>query len=462
MRKSSVFAASALACAALAASAGIEFGAGADLRIRQEMMKNVPGLPGGGLIGNAPHGRYVNNVRFRPRVWGEIKGETEDHAKFRLYTRFTDEFRWYINPSAPGAYVFPDELILDNLFLEGKGLFDGFLDFAIGRQDLYGLYEGMDLVITDGTPGDGSRTTYGDMVRVGLNFEDDRRLDLFALYNFDDADDLRWGTRRGKHRSLTGLGRAEPDMDDWGFGAIWSAKLAEALPYKFFVMQKNTASYYRMGSKRPRTQRELVGLSVTPQLDDEWSLQFDGMGQVGVNGDGDTLLGSCAYVGVNWKSSREDGARPYAKLGYLFMSGDKDTAEEDGGHSAWDPMWSRAITHSELMLYGPLYGVAWWSNMHFAKLTLGVDIAKDHSAEASCGPIFCAAQDGLGGGDGDFKGFLARARYSFPIFSAPYSEEGGRGFNVLGHFYAEVFNPGDYYSSDKLAWFLRWNVEFRF
>ena len=37
-----------LACAvALGAQGGIDFDAGADLRIRQELMQNVPGLPNG-------------------------------------------------------------------------------------------------------------------------------------------------------------------------------------------------------------------------------------------------------------------------------------------------------------------------------------------------------------------------------------------------------------------------------
>ena len=117
------------------AQGGIDFDAGADLRIRQELMQNVPGLPNGGLLMRAPRGPFVNHMRFRPRVWGEVKGTTEHWGSWRIYTRLTDEFRWCPEPYK-NTHTFPDELILDNLFIEGKGIFDGFLDLKVGRQDI--------------------------------------------------------------------------------------------------------------------------------------------------------------------------------------------------------------------------------------------------------------------------------------------------------------------------------------
>lgn len=446
----------ALALLVAPAMADVEFNAGADLRIRQEIMDNVPCLPNGGrACGPVAASKYKNHMRFRPRVWGEIKGTTQSEATWRLYTRLTDEMRWYVAPSKPRPYAFPGEVILDNLFLEAKGLFDGFVDFTIGRQDLLMLY-GMDHVFFDGTPGDGSRTTYTDMARVAFNFEDDAKLDLLALYNFDDCD-IRLGPDRARQRGLSGLGSAEPEMDDWGFGAIWSDKLVDHVPYKLFAIQKNTMAYHRKGVKHPATHRTLFGTKLTPQIDDEWSLQLEAMGQVGWNGNHDTLTGASSYAGVNWKSSR-DGWKPFGKLGYHFMSGDKNAADEDGGHHAWDPMWARGATESELFLYGTHYGVGWWSNMHYLKGTYGVDFGKFHKASLSMGPIFAAARDGMGGDNGGFKGFQTQMRYDFPL----YLTTEGRGLNVFGHVLAEYFNPGDYYKTDKPGWFVRWEVTFRF
>lgn len=463
MKTQSALAVAALA-AALAAPARGEFAfdAGADLRIRQEIMDNVPGLPGGGVLSPRVRGAYKNHVRFRPRVWGQVSFGSEDSGKFRLYTRFTDEMRWYVKPHGD-AYTFPDEVVLDNLFLEGKGLFGGFFDFAIGRQDIYGLY-GLDHVFVDGTPGDGSRTVYSDMVRFGLKVSEESRLDFFALYNEDD-NILRWGTDRGKHRAMTGLGGgAEPEMDDWGYGVIWGSRLAEWLPYQLFAMEKFTHSFYRKNSagvevKHPRTQRGMFGAKLLPQIDEEWSLQIEAMGQSGENGDHAALSGWSSYLGVNWKSSRE-GIRPFGKVGYHFMSGDDDAASEDGGHAAWDPMWARGVNDSELFLYGTHYGAAWWSNQHYLKLTMGADLGARHRVVASLGPLFAAAQDGLGGGDGHFKGFLSQIRYDFPLW--PFERSGNERFEIFGHVLAEFFNPGDYYETDKPSYFVRWQVDFKF
>ena len=453
------FFAALVASVALApARADVAFDAGADLRIREEIMENVPGLPNGGVLMPSRRGPMTNHVRFRPRVWGEVTGLTADGVKWRLYTRLADEFRWCPEPYK-NAQTFPGELIIDHLFVEGTGLFDGFLDLRIGRQNSMHCF-GLDHLFVDGTPGDGSRTAYTDMATFKLHFTEDSTLDLFALYNLDDSD-VRWGTDRSKHTALTGFGGgADVDMDDWGYGAIWGSKLADWLPYQVFVMQKNTMEYKRGGVEHPWTQRELVGTKLVPRLNEEWSLQLEAMGQVGVNGDGDTLTGWSSYAGVNWKSATESSVKPFASLGYHFMSGDDDAADEDGGHSAWDPMWGRGANDSEMFLYGTHYGAAWWSNQHYVKLSAGLDFGRAHSLTANTGPIFAAAQDGMGGGDGMFKGLLSQATYSFPLWLADKSK--GERFEIVGHVMAEFFNPGDYYETSKPAYFLRWQVEFRF
>ena len=433
-------------------ASALAFDAGADLRIRQEVMHNVPGLPGGGLLSRSPYGKTKNHMRFRPDVWAEVKAGDD----WWFFVKLTDEFRANLVQKSH-SNTFPDELIVDNLFLEGKGLFDDLLDLKVGRQNLYKLY-GLDHVFMDGTPGDGSRTTYADMVNLAFHVDEVSELDLFALYD-EDVNRLRWGTRRGRNKRLAGLGGgAEPEMDDWGFGAIWKSRVGEGLDYQVFAMQKNTASFRRGGVKHARTQRNLLGFKLLPRLTDDLTLQLEGMGQLGENGDGDTLTGWSGYVGGEWRDADKKSWQPFVRLGLHYLSGDKDAAEEDGGHRAWDPMWSRAVNDSELFLYGTHYGVAWWSNMLFLKATAGYEIGRRHSIVASTGPMFAAVNDGLGGGDGEFKGLLSFIRYDFPILTP---EKGGR-FEIFGHLYFELFNPGDYFETDRPSWFVRWQIDFKF
>ena len=69
--------------------AGWKFNAGADLRIRQEMMDNIPGNPGDIYsVDSRVRGKNKNQIRIRPRAWFSV-----ENGPIRLYTRITDEFR---------------------------------------------------------------------------------------------------------------------------------------------------------------------------------------------------------------------------------------------------------------------------------------------------------------------------------------------------------------------------------
>ena len=414
------------------AVASVDFDFGADLRVREELFENIPGTTGGGQPKTAAT-RFNNVFRFRPRVWGELKLDTEDAGAWRLYARLADEFRWNVEPYK-NSNSWPGEAILDNLFIEGKGLFDGLLDVSFGRQDIWN-HGGFVRVFVDGTPGDGSRTIYGDLASLVFHTDEDSTLELFGLYNFDSDRDFRFGYDYQRYSSLTAR---YPDgsghQDDWGYGAIWSSKFAGGLGYRLIAAQKNSL---HPGDARRHT--EVFGGQISPRWSDELTSEFEILGEMHNEWS--------AYADICWKSARE-GIRPYISASYRFMSRD------------WDPMWARAVNDSESFLYGPLQGVAWWSNMHLFKLTAGLDFGRHHFVALTTGPMFSAENDGVGGGDGHFKGYLSQLRYNFPLLLA--DREKGERFEIVGHAIIELFNPGDYYESDKPAWFFRWQLEFKF
>ena len=70
---------------------GLSFNAGADLRIRQEIMDHVPGNPYGGFRAfRFRESGYRNHIRFRPRVWAELKGDAGSAGLWTLYGRLAD------------------------------------------------------------------------------------------------------------------------------------------------------------------------------------------------------------------------------------------------------------------------------------------------------------------------------------------------------------------------------------
>ena len=80
--------------------------------------------------------------------------------------------------------------------------------------------------------------------------------------------------------------------------------------------------------------------------------------------------------------------------------------------------------------------------------------------------MFAAENDGLGHADGrcsgDFKGWIHQARYDFPLLIAPENASGISRFEIFGHLLAEFFNPGDYYDTQRPAWFVRWQIDIKF
>ncbi len=429
------------------------FDAGADLRVRQEIMHNVPLLPAGGMQSNgAIRGKTRNHFRIRPRVWAEVKmGEN-----WRFYTRLADEMRAGIaQSSAVHVHTWPGEVFVDNLFLEGKGLFDDRVDVIVGRHDINNMF-GLDHIFTDPTAGDGSRAFSTDLLRVTFRPTEDSTLDVFGFLN-KDRDYMRFGTKRSRYGiQRTGFGGNDTEMDDWAFGVVWGSNV-NLLDYQLFWIQKNTASFHRRGVKHPRRQVNLLGTKLVPHWTENFSTPVEVMAQVGQNGRDEELCAWSTYTGIHWTDRSKETWRPFISTGLHIMSGDKDAATEDGGRHAWDPMWYRAADDSEMFPYGSLYGTAWFSNLYNFKTTLGYDIGRHHRVSLMFGPLFVQQKDGLGGGDGSFKGFLTRFMYAFPLWD----KEDSR-FKVLSHVMVEYFNPGDYYATDKPAYFVRWQIEFKF
>ena len=100
-----------------------------------------------------------------------------------------------------------------------------------GGHSIYGL----DRIIVEGTPTDGSRNFYSDMVRATLHFDAAKKLDVFALYD-SGRSDLRWGNSRSRGRSLNCINMTDTsDLDEWGGGLVYSQNAFDGdLPFKVY------------------------------------------------------------------------------------------------------------------------------------------------------------------------------------------------------------------------------------
>lgn len=457
-------------------NSSLKFDAGADFRLRQEIMHNVPGLPGApGAMMPRAYKEAQNHIRYRPRVWARL--DTED---FGLYARVVDEMREYVVKNGTKRkfrnYNFPDEVILDNLYFEGRGLFDDFLDFRLGRQDLFdGRHSvlGLDRLMLDGAPYVGSRSCYADMARFTFHTSEKSSLDSFALYD-NGKNIYRYGSRHSRHRPMNAIHPGDDQgMDEWGGGLVWNHFLAEDvfgenLPYQLYVVHKHNESYKTpKGERVEDKQITAVGWHVMPQVTDNLSFDFDVAKQFGTRSNNTQAGGWMGYAAIDFhKEKTYQGIRPYSRLSAYYLSGDRQRNGADDNDTAWDPMWARAPCDSEMMQYGTLYGLGYWSNMLYTKLTLGAEFGPHHSLALYSGPMWAAVQDHQGHADGSgdslYKGLLSSIRYDFPLLLRPKEAQGIKRFEVFGHVVAEVFNPGDYYDSSRPAYFIRWEFTVRF
>jgi len=434
----------------------LHWNAGGDFRVRQEIYDRLPGA--GGRIS-----KYNDYFRMRGRAFGEVKNED-----FTLYVRVADEFREYVRHSRNMHYgETPGELILDNLYLDLNNLFWDRVDLRIGRQDLgYGAGR----VVWEGTPMDGSRSFFSDAVKATVKFDEKNTLDIFGLYNSDKTFSLGDPQPVGDGDYLP-LNCIEPwakGLAEWGGGLYFKSKELDALPFDLYYIYAQKSAYHLLNeTKMQGRSLNTWGFRVMPKITDTLSAEVEGATQYGEKDSGALVGGQMGYAGLTYKMPLDSKAQPYTTLSVLYMSGDRDRGTGRVGDTeddrSWDPLWARyTFFESEFYVYRGIYGVGYWSNLVYPSWKVGCKIPSkqgDHDIFASVGPMFAAVKDGLGGDDGSLYGWFLRTRYDFPLLKGFIKEKYGK---LLGHVTAELLEPGDYCTSSKMAYFVRWEVSIAF
>lgn len=420
--------------------------AGGDIRVRQEAYGNIPSK----AVGTDDHNNYF---RVRTRAWLEV-----GYEDVTFYTRVANEFRHY-NGFTPAqkasdpknAWKFPDELVLDNCYLDIKNLVDGKLDLRIGRQDL--VY-GAGRVILEGTPADGSRTIFFDAIKATLHLTEKSSLDAFMIYNTHDAQDLVVGPL---NRDLTRGAGAQ--ITEKGYGLYLNCKEMKELPTELYYVFKRESLDDATGTV-PARDVHTIGARVMPQFGEQLCGEVEGAVQLGdtdVEPDQDfrALMG---YAGLTYKPDFGLEGKPFFTAACYYLSG--DDAGTPGSDNRWNPVWARYPQFSELMVFA--YPVGRYSNLVYPHVKMGMNCPCKHNMYVQVGPMYAADEDQVFPRDHSYQGILAAARYDFPLVSGLFGKRG----DVFGHVQAEAFVPAEegkgYYADDEIGYFLRWEVTAKF
>jgi hypothetical protein len=425
-----------------AAPQGWNLSAGGDVRIREEAFDDIP------IIRDPPgvtRGGKNDSLRFRTMLWGKAENDG-----VILYGRLNNEFRHWFDPSNSTSFEWPDELVIDNLYLRLVDILGEGTVLTVGRQD---IMLGSKRLVLEGTPKDGSRTIYMNGVSFGAKVDDLTRIDLFGVYNAAE-DELAVGN---EHRDLVGYKAGFNDMDESGAGAFVSSRFTEALPFEVYYIFKHDSCYEwkPVATNPPVTvaaaDYHTVGARLMPKFTSVLSGELEVAGQFGEEGDNDVeaMMGA---AGLKWSPEAE--YKPTLSANVIYLSGnDASTSKQEG----FNPLWGRYPWISELYIYSwDAEKAGFWTNLIYPYIEATCAPAAGHKLRMSIGPLLADEKDGPAGGDE--RGWLGIARWDFPIKTGLLGEKD----SMKGHLLAEVLEPGDYYAVDDTAYFLRWEVTYAF
>ncbi|HNQ35036.1 MAG TPA: alginate export family protein [bacterium] len=414
-----------------AAEPGGKFDYGLGLRVRQEYLENATDLNLAGL-------EEENYFRLKTSLWGKWQF-TE---KASLYTKLTNESRYYINSNTDrfDNEWLGDEVFFDNLYLDLKNLAGGALDLRLGRQDFLGTF-GEGFLVMDGTPGDGSRSFYFNAAKATWRINERNSLDVVFLNNPDQDEFLP--VYNDKEKLLNFSDEAALIL----YGRLQNSEPLRFEPYYIYKTEDSRGAL-------PDLEINTLGLR-TVYNQGPWNLGGELAYQFG-DYDGPT---DREGTGLNLFLNRKfEAARlqPELQFKFVYLSGDDAGTVDNEG---FDPLFSRFPWLSELYLYNYAPEQGWpgyWTNLTFYRA--GVKLNLNPKLSLTFYENYLRANEktnlasAVFSNDGRERGWLSQLWLNFVINP-----------KVTGHLQLEYLKPGDFYSAgaDPCA-FLRWEFNIQF
>ncbi len=453
---------------------------GGDFRIRNEYFNDALSLTKD--ASQSPlfaHLHEQDYFRFRGRLWASIT-PIEDLS---FNVRLAAEPREFMKPSTMDTFYSQSGMqwrygIIDSLNVQWKKPFDLPMNLKVGRQDVF-LGDGW--LVGDGTPEDGSFTTFLDAARVTWDFKDQHTtVDAIGIIQSGRPD--AWLPTLGPSTSQGGDPEPYLLTDQNEKGAIlWVANKcmpAANLDGYFIYKQDSRLNNYPEATFGDDADIYTIGGRVSGLLEDHWKYSAEGAYQFGRKRDPEltqsvpasdpTGFRDINAFGVQSKLTYllKDGWNNQFSLSYEFLSGDNP---KTGNDEMFDVLWGRWPAWSEMYniySYVQETRVGQTANLHRLGPTWSLDPIKDMNFSVSYYALF-ADQDtptrplnqALGmpttvtpfSNDGNFRGHYIQA-----VLKYKFSK------HVSGHLWSEFLLPGDFYVSRDTMSFLRAEMMFTF
>ena len=402
--------------------------------------------------------KYEDYYRMRTRVWGKATFGDDLGA----YLRLGNEFRDYRNSDGnKHKNEFPDELYIDNFYFDFNNIGDR-VDLRVGRQD---IKEGAGRLISDGTPGDGSRSTYFDAIFAKVKMLEKSDIDLMGTWN-TYRDDATLGNPNDIYdNTKIKSGSPYSEMDEKGLMAYFHYNEIEDFPMEFYWIWKQETRFYDKETRYPGRDFHTMGTRLMPKINDKLSAEFEAAVQLGQTDgqsgmEGRDIAAWMTYAGLTY-SEKEVFGKPKLTGALLYLSGDEDSYYKttDGStDTSWNPVFNRSTWFSEIC--SGMYDQYRWSNLIYPHLEAGLEPYSKHKIKLQCGPMFAAEKDN--GATDNYRGLYTQLRYDLPLLSKVFGKRG----DVTGAVVGEAMYYGDYYAHDvadtDMATWLRFEINGKF
>jgi len=459
---------------------------GGDFRVRNEYFNNALSLTTDSKL--SPLFAPVHEqdyFRYRGRLWVSLF-PTND---LTLNVRLAAEPREFMKPSTMDTFYGHEGMqwrygIFDNLNVRWKEPLNLPATLTVGRQDIF-LGDGW--LVGDGTPEDGSFTSFLDSARFTYELKESHTtIDAIGLIQCARPDG--WLPTIGASGSVPGdpEGLLLTDQNEKG-AILWIAN--KSLPAAnldgYFIYKHDD----RLNSGPPASFGDnadifTVGGRLSGLLADHWKYSAEGAYQFGRKQDPELNQGGSNPVlapsaettgyrdlnafGVNSKLTYlfKDPWNNSISLSYEFLSGDDPNSKSD---EMFDVLWGRWPSWSEMYniySYVPETRVGQTANLHRLGPTWSLNPIKDMDFSLSYYALLA---------DQDVPTRPLNQAFGLPATATPFSNDGNfRGHylqavlkykftkHLSGHLWGECLLPGDFYASRGLMDFLRAEIMYTF
>ena len=432
--------------------AQIKFQWGPYWRVRHEYWKNWKDM-------DSSQKDNRNFFRIKTSLWGKMDYDDD----YSLYMKLTNEMKPYTyfggastdkSASKKGYRFDINEVVFDNLYADAKDVFNLPVDFRMGRQDLSNMY-GENFLISDGTPGDGSRTYYFNAVKSSWKVNEENTVDFIYINDPRDEEFLPVINRTMMVRAASPNSDKVPQSlnttDEQGYVLYWKNKSVQDLALEGYYIFKKEAEEGGTGYQSQGCDLNTLGSYVKYNFS-PFVLRGQLAGQFGDYGNNDRE-GVGGYVFLD-RAFKENAWTPAASIGYIYLSGDNQKTSTNEG---WDPLFSRAPWISELynLSMSAETGItAYWTNLsalrtEFSlkpsskiKLTFWYNFLRANN-QVAASSVFS--------GRGKTRGHLFQGKAEY-VFNK----------TVSTYFLAEFLDPGNFYKVRDDAVFLRSEIQIKF